>query len=53
MDDRGVILPSRCEACKFMVTEIEDRLKETDSHDVLRTAKGKETKYCRNLKIIK
>lgn len=50
VDESGVVMPSRCETCKFVVTEIEARLKETESHDVLRTAKGVEMKYCRNLK---
>lgn len=48
--EHGVIYANRCEACKILATELEDRLKETGkSHDVIETGYDFGIVFCFNL----
>lgn len=45
-EEHGVIYANRCEACKILANELEERLKETGkSHDVIETGYGVTNSY--------
>ncbi|XP_013401233.1 protein canopy 4 [Lingula anatina] len=49
-DEHGVRIPTKCEVCKYLVTELQQRLSETSSSEVLRTGHGLDKKPLKEIK---